>query len=351
MTEYLPAFLVEYSDSSFTNPHEVVLPDEPKECTGNFTHMGAKYWGFETLRHRAMTRTKQGFQFDDEAAHDFVIGLKHHSMVEEIRVSTKWFTGNQVPSISIELIDGESVVVVVDRATLDPDADHVFKIEKLKATRCRVLCYHEGGISRVNLFGEMGDALYEQPNLLETAEISFVSNDHYGSPAMAVAGNRSEDHMIGWESARSGFGEQCVFSFPQPIVPEVMVVDTYLHRLNPPLSCHVYGLAGVELEAAMKQTPRWCLKFEDGTEVQPDDIQRYIKERLFLKEPVANPAKFEVMLKTPAESPWQPLVSFADLRPDAWHELKLEMQQPVSHLLYTHFPNGGVHGLKVFGRG
>ena len=54
---FLDAFLISYSDSSFTNPHEVVRPDEPEECTGNFTHMGAKYWGFETARHRATVKT------------------------------------------------------------------------------------------------------------------------------------------------------------------------------------------------------------------------------------------------------------------------------------------------------
>ncbi|MGK0343855.1 MAG: allantoicase, partial [Candidatus Azotimanducaceae bacterium] len=55
MSQFLAAFLINYTDSSFTNPHEVVLPDEPQECTGNFTHMGAKYWGFESERHCAIS--------------------------------------------------------------------------------------------------------------------------------------------------------------------------------------------------------------------------------------------------------------------------------------------------------
>ena len=49
----VPAFVVAYSDSDFTNPHEVVLPDEPKDCTSEYTHMGVKYWGLETGRHKA----------------------------------------------------------------------------------------------------------------------------------------------------------------------------------------------------------------------------------------------------------------------------------------------------------
>lgn len=350
MREFLPGFLIEYSDSSFTNPHEVVLPDEPLECTGNFTHMGAKYWGFETDRHLALTPVAGGFRYDSSACHHFVIGLDQRSVVEEIRVSTKWFTGNQVPFVSIELIDGDQRQLVVEQAKLTPDEEHVFTVASVTATRCRVMCFHEGGIARVNLFGTPGEAVYQQPNLLEQATISYVSNDHYGSPAMAVAGCRREDHMIGWESARSGFGEQCVFSFDHPIIPQTLVVDTYLHRLNPPLSSHLYGYAGDDLDAAMVNQPRWVVRFACGTEVQPDDIQAYMSKRRYLEEPVKDATVFEVRLENPSESPWIPLVPQLDLKPDTWHEAATAKSNTgVQHLLYMHFPNGGVHGLKVFG--
>lgn len=356
MPEILDAFLIDYSDSSFTNPHEVVRPDDPAECTGRFTHMGAMYWGFETERHRAITIEGQGFIFDHNAFHHFTIGLMNQSQVSEIRVSTKWFTGNQVPVVSLDLIDGTntststSTTTVIERATLAPDQDHVFKFEPTQATRCRVRCYHEGGIARVNLLGEPGIPLYEQPNLLEAASISHVSNEHYGSPAMAVAGKRIEDHMIGWESARTGFGEQCVFSFAAPIQVRTLIVDTYLHRLNPPLSCHLFGLFDAELEQAMELQPRYCLKFDDGTQVVPENILDYMSRQQFLTEDVANPHQFKITLEVPAASPWVPLVSFAELSADTWHEMTdIESDAAVKHLLYMHFPNGGVHGLKVFG--
>ena len=157
---------------------------------------------------------------------------------------------------------------MIERAKLKPDEDHVFIVASLTASRCRVRCYHEGGIARVNLFGEAEEALIEQTNLLEKARISYVSNDHYGSPAMAVEGQREQDYMIGWESARTGFGEQCVFSFLRR-VEKLIIVDTYMHRLNPPLSCHLFGLVdkrGFEIEA-MKKQPSWCIQFDNGTEV------------------------------------------------------------------------------------
>ena len=343
--KFLPAFLISYSDSSFTNPHEVVLPDEPAECTGNFTHMGAKYWGFETSRHLPLSRTETGFRFAHNSTHEFLIGLTHRSVVEEIHVSTKWFTGNQVPYISIELIDGENSKWVVERAKLKPDEDHVFIVASLTASRCRVRCYHEGGIARVNLFGEAEEALLEQTNLLEKARISYVSNDHYGSPAMAVEGQREQDYMIGWESARTGFGEQCVFTFYEPTKAGTLIVDTYMHRLNPPLSCHLFGLESGDLDEAMKKQPRWCIQFDNGTELVPEDIQSFMKNKSYLELGIED---FSISLKHDEGSSWIPLAPFSDLKPDTWHEIALSSAQPVKHLLYMHFPNGGVHGLKVF---
>lgn len=190
----LPAFLISYSDSSFTNPHEVVLPDEPPECTGSYTHMGSKYWGFETSRHRAMSISENAddFIYDHNACHWFEIGLNAPAWVNRISISTKWFTGNQVPQVSVSLIHDDESHEVVHRAPLAPDQEHQFDITPVRASRCLVRCYHEGGIARVNFFGE-SEVKPPSANLLETALISHVTNEHYGRPQDAVAGHRQVD--------------------------------------------------------------------------------------------------------------------------------------------------------------
>ena len=119
--------------------------------------MGAKYWGFETARHRAtqVSTTGKSFVFDADAHHWFDIGLTHRSEISKINISTKWFTGNQVPEVSIELIDRKSNerTEVLPRTPLNPDAEHEFDIVPVTATDCHVKCFHEGGIARVNLLG------------------------------------------------------------------------------------------------------------------------------------------------------------------------------------------------------
>jgi allantoicase len=354
----IPAFLMAYSDSSFTNPHEVVKAAEPENRTGDFTHMGAKYWGFETVRHRATTvlSEEQALAYDHNAYHWLHIGFKKRAQISQIKISTKWFTGNQVKTVSVVLLDKHSGTEhqVLTRVSLNPDAEHSFDIAPTPATECRVLCFHEGGISRINLFGQ---ATAIQPpvrdNVLASAEISQVSNEHYGSPLMAVKGVRAEEHMVGWESARNGFGEQALFHLAQPTVIDEIIVDTYMHRLNPPLSCHVFGLTlqtPDTLGDIMAYAPRWQLEFSDGSQVIPDNFQAYMLAEQYLQEKVPNNKQFKIKLHHKAGSPWRAILPFAPLRADTYHQFDtLADAGAVTHVLYMHYPNGGVHGLKMFG--
>ena len=355
----LPALLIEYSDSAFTNPHEVVLPDEPKHYSGVFTHMGARFGGLETRRHRATTvnAEQQALEYDHNAHNWFQIQLKERAEISLIKISTKWFTGNHVRAVSVFLKDELTgiEVQVLEREPLNPDTDHEHSIGPTAATECRIELFYEGGISRVNLFGnKSSEQLPQRDNLLERAMISDVSNVHYGKPGQAVRGNREVMHMVGWESARTGFGEHALFHLEKPASIDEVVVDTYLHRLNSPLTCHVFVLSDRDdnsTDQLMQTAPRWKLVFDNGKEVVPDDFQCYMLEQRYLGgENVPNREKFQIKLHTSDGSLWKPLLPFASLRPDTYHRFNdLEDCGPVTHVLYMHYPNGGIHGLKIYG--
>lgn len=357
---FISAFLMAYSDSSFTNPHEVVLPDDPPDCTDQFTHMGKKYWGLETKRHCANRVDLEGeaYSFDHDAHNWFNIGLKKRSVVDCITISTKWFTGNQVPAVSVYLIDemmGGARVQVLDRAPLQPDADHAFPIDPVSATEIWVDIYHEGGIARVNCFGvEAEEQLRNRQNRLLGAKITHISNEHYGRPLDAVLGEREPMHMFGWESSRSGYGERALFHLSEEIAADSLVVDTYLHRLNPPLACHVFGLRlkeGDDLDAVMDIMPRYKLVFGDGHEVVPESLRDYMNAQRYLDEPVEEPRRFQVKLNYKEGGPWLPLVTFGQLFADTYHRFQLVKKGTViSHLLFMFYPNGGIHGLKLHGK-
>lgn len=354
----IPAILLAYSDSDFTNPHEAMLAREPKDCRGDFTHMGAKYWGYETRRHRATTVSPEheALFYDHDAHNWLLIGLKKRAKVDTITISTKWYTGNQVRAVTVYLSDDMTgdAKKVLERVTLKPDSEHSFKISPTFATECYVEAYYEGGISRINLFGEIArDQPAKRRNLLEDAKITHVSNEHYGKPDRAVSGDRQQMYMYGWESARTGFGERALFHLKRPAIIDQVVIDTYLHRLNAPLTGHVYAVnaRGKSIDSLMKSAPRWGLVFDGKKEVIPTDFQAYMLGQKYLKEKgVKDPTHFQIRLHIPEGSPWQPVLPFAPLTPDTYHRFDAEPTgQPVTHVLYMHYPHGGIHGLKMFG--
>ncbi|MFT5692782.1 MAG: allantoicase [Oceanicoccus sp.] len=352
--EFITAFLKGYSDSSFTNPHEAMLIDEPEDRRGTFTHMGAQYWGYETRRHRAtcLNAEAECFSFDNDAYHWLNIGFTREATVSKVTFSTRWYTGNQVPEISLVMLHQGKETMVLDRVTLDPDSELTLEFEPTYADGAMLKCYHEGGLARVNFYGDMDlSASAERPNLLQSATISHVSNEHFGGPRWAVEGCRKEDHMRGWESARWGFGEQAVFSLSKPVQPRQLVVDTYLHRLNSPLSCHAFGwnqsTSELTIDQAMALAPRWQLEFEDGSVRQPENFQDYMRNKQFLLETVSNNSRFTVRLLQQTGSPWVDLIGFVPLRSDTYHEIPMVNTTTISHLLYLHYPNGGIHGLKL----
>ena len=70
--------------------------------------MGAQYWGFETKRHDAWTLHPESETLTFRRPRSrLVLGLKQPAIVDQIDISTHWFTGNQVPAVSIELIRGD----------------------------------------------------------------------------------------------------------------------------------------------------------------------------------------------------------------------------------------------------
>lgn len=355
--KFIPAYIIAYSNSDFTNPHEVVLPDEPKDCREVFTHAGAKYWGLETNRHKATTvdKDKKKIYYQHNAHHWLRMGFEERANFSSVQVSTKWFTGNQVQAISVIMIDEllNKEVEVLTRVKLQPDEEHTFSFDTITATECLIKIYYEGGISRINFFGDSAaKQLPVRENLLEKATISHVSNVHYGNPKMAVLGCRKEMHMVGWESARTGFGEQAIFHLNRPSNIEEIVVDTYLHRFNSPMTCHIFGLLLPKEEVLatyIAEKPRWMIQFKDGHQVIPENFQEYMLQQSYLEEKTSTAKQFEISLFVPPNSNWQPILPFECLEPDTYHRFStLQTVGSFSHLLYIHYPNGGIHGLKVF---
>jgi len=100
----------------------------------------------------------------------------------------------------------------------------------------------------------------------------------------------------------------------------------------------------------MSAPPRWSVIQADGTTFVPDDFQQYMQS--YCRQSGSDEASNAVTVRLQAGSEsWHPLLPFEALRPDTYHTFTaLDYQGPVAHLLFMHYPNGGIHGLKAFGQ-
>jgi len=105
---------------------------------------------------------------------------------------------------------------------------------------------------------------------------------------------------------------------------------------------------GKSLEDYLPMLPKWQIQFEDGHRVSPENFQEYMLNQSYLQEKTSDPTKFEISLFNPPDSAWKAVLPYEHLQPDTFHSFFIEQNGPFSHLLYLHYPNGGIHGLKVF---
>lgn len=358
----LKAFVVRYDDSSFTNPHTVLYAHEAINPTGRFTHMGAYYEGWEDKRGTGVDVTADGWAYDYAATRDMEIGFDTRSKITHVDVSTKWFTGNNVPEVSIlvkDVLGDQDYHMVIDSASLKPDSAHRLMLPRpMDATHAQVLTHQEGGIARIHFFGEPSKLQPVKPaNLLTKSFMVSASNTHYGSPVDAVNGVRAEDHMKGWESARTGRGEYALFELERPSTIQGLAVDTYLHRLNPVRAVAAFGVVakkGASAADLLADAPKYSVHFADGSSHTPDDLKTYMHGAEFRARVSApNTSKVEIKREIPEGSRWKEILPQSPTFADQFHYFGSgalnNTDQEFTHFLLQHGPNGGMHGLKAYG--
>lgn len=358
----LKTFVIAYDDSSFTDPHSVLRHDEAQDPTGRFTHMGAYYEGWEDKRGTGVNVINDGWAYDYSTARSMEIGLVERANITHVDISTKWFTGNNVPEVSIaykDILRDDAYHIVVERESLNPDSKKRIELPNtLTATHVKILSHQEGGIARIHVHGEPSEIQPICPrNLLQDAFLIAASNEHYGSPLDAVQGVRAENYMKGWESARSGRGEYALFSLQNPTTIQGLVIDTYLHRLNPVRAVAAFGIVADKKESAtglLEDAPRYRVVFADGTEAMPNDLKAYMNSADF-KSKVSEQgmSKVEIKRYVPDGSRWQEILPQSSTMADQFHFFKgsdlTNTDTAFTHLLLQHGPNGGMHGLKAYG--
>ena len=145
------------------------------------------------------------------------------------------------------------------------------------------------------------------------------------------------------------FWRTCRLSFDQPVTPSTLVVDTYLHRLSPPLCCQLFALP-LEQTAHTSLSepilPKWEVSVSQAYGFEPvEDLSAFMSNELAKSRADQRDIQLRMGRNT---SPWTPITGLIGPSPDTYHErLPLPGLRLRRSCLFS-FPTG-IHGLKVYG--
>gem|GEM_PF-296138 len=344
--------LLEYSESSFTDPHTVVSPDEPQFDPEAYSHIGKMYEGVEpyrmgghTVAQRDTTPSGLTHHFDPNHREHVSLQLELRAKVETLCISTRFFAGNPASDVTVTLIDDVLIEEhVLPIPLLNPDAEHWLVDINVKAARVK-LHFKAGGITRVWAFGQATQAQPEKLSWLsKNSEVLFKEDDFFGGPDFALSerADRSTQHMLGWETSRSAMGLQAVFPIVKGAVKEVMI-DTYRHVNNYLRSAWVLSARLPEGYVLTKdERPLWRVTSSEGEECTTGDLRSFFSERhrgaVSVPTYTITPAPHEL---------WSLEASF-ELKRDAMH-IQSNLHFDATHICVMLLPHGGLHAIKVMG--
>jgi allantoicase len=293
------------TDEFFGAKERLIDPQAPVWVDGKYDDHGKWMDGWESRRKRG-------------PGHDFcVVRLGVPGVVHGVDIDTRFFTGNFPPQASIDACVSDEDVPqgewreVLPRTDLQGDRHHYLAVESDAIwTHLRLNIYPDGGIARLRIFGEVrsevaaSDAVIDLAALENGGRAIACSDEHYGSMHNLNLAGRGVNMGDGWETARRrGPGNDWVIlALGQAGTIEQIEIDTAHFRGN-----------------------------------YPDRVS--VAAALF-------PADEEV---TVASGRWQTVLPESKLAMDAQHTFSSELQHrgPVSHVLMSIYPDGGVSRLRI----
>ncbi len=299
------------NDEFFGPKESLILPQRPVFIEGKFTDRGKWMDGWETRRRRT-------------PGNDWcILRLGLPGMVRRAVVDTSHFHGNQPEFASLEGFDHEEDrdfqdaeiealpwFPVMDRSPLAPNSENVFEIvPRCRVTHLRLNIFPDGGVARLRVFGEPLADFRRLRGRIDLAamenggSIAVASDMNFGHAHHLIAPGEPENMGQGWETRRRrGPGHDwCLLRLAAPGRILRAEVATTHFKGNFPESCSIEGI------------------LHPGEDVLESNG-------------------------------WFDLQARVGLRPDALHSFdRLGSDQPVSHVRFNIFPDGGVARLRLWG--
>lgn len=344
--------LLEYSESSFTDPHTVVSLEAPLFDEEAYSHIGKIYEGVEPYRmgghgvvQSASNPEEFSHQFDPNHREHLVVQLENRTELTTLCVSTRFFAGNPASDVRVTLIDDllkEERVLPIPH--LNPDSEHWFGDIDFTATRL-IFHFKAGGITRVWAFGTKAEVQPAQLTWLsKNSKVLFKEDDFFGGPDFALSdrADRSTQHMLGWETSRSAMGLQAVFPIIEGSVNEI-IIDTYRHVNNYLRSAWVFSASLPEHYTLNREDcPLWHVTSSEGQQFSTDDLRSFFNERHSGKSLVPT-----YSISALPNEIWN-LEATLKLNQDAM-QIESDLNFNATHICIMLLPHGGLHAIKIMG--
>lgn len=370
------------SDEWFAPAAMFLSPDPPVFKEGLFTEYGKWMDGWETRRKRV-------------PGHDWcVLQLGVPGTVYGFEVDTAFFTGNNVPAISIqgadlpdgldlpaEVIDGATGAVMntgmmgtaatprqielvgeavdrlafrdlLPRSPLRPGypetRTHFFAASSPgRVTHLKVNYFPDGGVARLRVFGEVAAPLLRSPkqrvdfaSALNGGAALCWSNEHFGTPSNTLLPNQAPDMGNGWETARNPQRPAILELGSEGYVDFSYSKDWFVMRLGARSS-----IGEVEVD-----TNHFKGNFPESAIIEVCDLPEILALPILEQKKKFENGAFRDGLA------WKPLLRRTKMQPhmqqhfyEGDEKAPLERVGPATHVRLTIFPDGGVSRLRMHG--
>lgn len=383
-SEAIGGTVVFATDEWFAPAKMFLSPNPPVFKEGLFTEYGKWMDGWESRRKRI-------------PGHDWcLISLGCPGIVYGFEIDTAFFTGNNVPAISVQgvyapnginlpqdIVDPATGAVmnvgmmgtaastaqvqameevvkvneffeVLKKSPLGPGYEdtrlHFYAAtQPRRVTHLRVNYWPDGGVARFKAFGEV-----ESPPRIKNVNIraDFASalnggiglcwsNEHYGTPSNTMLPNRAPDMGNGWETARNPKRPASLELGPDGKIDFSYAKDWFIMKLAD--RC--------EIDEIEIDTNHFKGNFPESAIVEVCDLPDLMSLPVLEQKKKFQDQQFLTTLSWKALLPRHPMKPHAQqLFNRADPQMRLEATGPCTHARITIFPDGGISRIRMHGK-
>ena len=302
------------SDDFFAEMGRMLNPEPALFIPGKYDSNGKWMDGWESRRKRV-------------AGHDWcIVRLARPGVIRGVDLDTSHFTGNYPPAIALEgcnLANGDPAAgtewfPVLAAMNLGGNAHHYVALDgQRRVSHLRVNLYPDGGLARLRVYGVPdpalaqadADGLIDLVAALNGGTVVAANNQHFGLASNLLIPGRGVNMGDGWETRRrrEPGNDWCILALGQPGIIEAIEVDTCHFKGNFPDRCSIQATsaAGGTAESMVTQSMFWPILLPEQ-KLQMDQQHHYRDE--------------------------------------------IVLRQPITHVRFNIFPDGGVSRLRLRGR-